>query len=335
MSEWPKIAVSLIPVFVFLAGLIFLDSYKLVRFRAVLTAIGAGAVAAIIGLLLNRWLMQMWPVSTTVFSRYAAPLVEETLKALYLVYLLKSKRVGFMVDAAICGFAVGAGFSLLENIYYLHAVGKPDILIWIVRGLGTAAMHGTTTALFGILAKATADRRSSMGIAVLIPGFTLAVGVHSLYNHFIIPPVPATLLLLTILPLMIIVVFQRSERATRIWLGKGMDADMELLDLIVSDRIAATPVGVYLQTLKDKFPGTMVADMLCLLRIHCELALGAKGVLLMREAGIKPPVNPEIIAKFRELRFLEKSLGKTGRLAMAPFLKTSRRDLWQLYMIGR
>jgi len=210
-----------------------------------------------------------------------------------------------------------------------------NIVLWIVRGFGTAALHGATTALLGIISKGLADRRSSQRPWVFLPGVITAIAIHALYNHFIIPPVWSTAGLLTILPLVLIVVFQRSEKATRLWLGRGMDADAELLDLIVSDRIAATPVGIYLQTLKDKFPGTMVADMLCLLRIHCELALGAKGILLMREAGIKPPVNPEITAKFEELRFLEKSLGKTGRLAMAPFLKTSRHDMWQLYTIGR
>jgi hypothetical protein len=128
--------------------------------------------------------------------------------------------------------------------------------------------------------------------------------------------------------------FNRSERITREWLGTGMDSDMELLDLIVSERIDGSPIGTYLQTMKNRFPGPTVADMLCLLRIHCELAMGAKAVLLMREHGIKPTPNPEIKEKFAELQYLEKSLGRTGRLAVMPFLKTSRRDLWQLYMVS-
>jgi hypothetical protein len=35
------------------------------------------------------------------------------------------------------------------------------------------------------------------------------------------------------------------------------------------------------------------------------------------------------------MEFLEKSIGQTGRLAIHPFLKTSRRFLWQLYVLGR
>jgi RsiW-degrading membrane proteinase PrsW (M82 family) len=31
-------------------------------------------------------------------------------------FLISRKKIGFMIDAAIYGFAVGAGFSMMENI---------------------------------------------------------------------------------------------------------------------------------------------------------------------------------------------------------------------------
>ena len=37
----------------------------------------------------------------------------------------------------------------------------------------------------------------------------------------------------------------------------------------------------------------------------------------------------------QELEYLEGSIGKTGQLAMKPFLQVSRKDLWQLYMLGK
>jgi hypothetical protein len=58
-------------------------------------------------------------------------------------------------------------------------------------------------------------------------------------------------------------------------------------------------------------------------------------VLLMRESGFEPAADPELRAKFEELEYLESSIGQTGRLAMKPFLQVSRKDLWQLYMLGR
>ena len=82
-------------------------------------------------------------------------------------------------------------------------------------------------------------------------------------------------------------------------------------------------------------PGEVIADMLCLLRLYVELSMRAKGVLLMQGAGFRVAEDPEIKEKFDELKYLENSIGKTGHLAIAPFLHKSSRDLWQLHMLGR
>ena len=51
-------------------------------------------------------------------------------------------------------------------------------------------------------------------------------------------------------------------------------------------------------------------DMLCYLRVYTELALRAKGVLMMRENGLDTPVGERTREKFEEMRYLEKSIGK-------------------------
>jgi len=39
--------------------------------------------------------------------------------------------------------------------------------------------------------------------------------------------------------------------------------------------------------------------------------------------------------RFAELHFLERSIGRTGLLAMSPLFHFSDRDLWQYHMIGK
>jgi hypothetical protein len=73
--------------------------------------------------------------------------------------------------------------------------------------------------------------------------------------------------------------------------------------------------------------------MLCYLRLHVELALRAKGLLMMREAGFAAAPDEETRASFKELEYLEDSIGPTGKLAMAPFVRISGHELWQLYML--
>jgi hypothetical protein len=79
----------------------------------------------------------------------------------------------------------------------------------------------------------------------------------------------------------------------------------------------------------------VIVDMMCLLRLRAELAIRAKGILMMREAGFDPEPDPALKATFEELRYLEQSIGKTGLLALQPFLHTTTRDLWQLNMLGQ
>jgi RsiW-degrading membrane proteinase PrsW (M82 family) len=333
LISFTNLAVSILPVFVFLATLVFLDSYKLVRFRAIVAAIGIGCLGGGVALILSSLALDATAMSDIAYRRYGAPVIEELVKALYLLYLIRSKRVGFMVDAAICGFAIGAGFSLVENVYYVNAVQDANLLIWIIRGFGTAIMHGGSTAILGILFKNLSDRPGSGLVTAFLPGLILAMVLHSFYNHFFIGPVSSTFFIIVLLPTVMIAVFQQSENALRQWLGVGFDSDQELLEMLTSGRLLETPVGVYLQSLQDKFNPEVVVDMICYLRIHVELSIEAKGILLMRESGFELPPDPAVQEKFTELRALTKNIGQTGKLALLPFIHTSERELWQLHML--
>ena len=85
-----------------------------------------------------------------------------------------------------------------------------------------------------------------------------------------------------------------------------------MLESINSGAFPDSHAGRYLHSLRDRFRGEVVADMLCYLRLHVELALRAKGLLLLRESGFdEPPVDDDLRAQLQELRYLEHSLGKT------------------------
>ena len=117
------------------------------------------------------------------------------------------------------------------------------------------------------------------------------------------------------------------------WLELDFDADTRLLDQINSGDFAKSKIGIFLNDLRSKFEGPIVVDMLCYLRLYTELAIRAKGVLMMRENGLDVPVGERTREKFEELHYLEKSIGKTGCLAMKPFLQIERKDLWQMNVL--
>jgi len=303
------IAVALLPVLAFLAILMLCDSFKLVHAGMLIRALVAGAAAALAAALLHA----------LVFD----------------VTTLDARQIGFLVDAAIVGFAIGAGFAVVENIEYLSAVTDARPWLWIARGFGTAILHATTTAVMAMAAKSLFDRAPQQGWPVYLPGLAAAVALHSLFNHALVSPVLAAAMLMLLLPLVVLAVFSRSERKTREWVGDGLDLDVELLALIKSSGFASTRMGRYLEELKSRFPGPVVADMFCLLQVDLELSIRAKGFLMAREAGLELPPDPAVDAQLAERAYLEKAIGRTGLLALRPLQMTSDRDLWHQYVLER
>jgi RsiW-degrading membrane proteinase PrsW (M82 family) len=324
---------ALLPVLLFLAALVYFDSFKLVRGRSVAIALSFGALTAGASYFVNGWLIERLQLEFVAYSRYVSPWIEEALKGALLVYLIRSRRIGMLVDAAIFGFAIGSGFALIENLYYLAARPEANLAVEIIRGFGTAIMHGGATALFAIVSVAVAERREDPGPAAFIPGLVVAALVHSAFNHLLAKPVLATLGVLVALPPLMQFVFQRSEASLRAWLDEDLDSDIELLDLINSGEFSASHAGRYLTSLREQLRGEVVADMLCYMRLHVELALRAKGVLLMRESGLAAPIDAETREKLAEMQYLERSIGRTGQLAVRPVLKMTSKDLWQICML--
>jgi RsiW-degrading membrane proteinase PrsW (M82 family) len=332
MSALP-VVIALLPVLAFLGVLLYLDSYKLVKLRDVIVVVAFGAAMAGASYLASAQVLGVVEIEFRTYSRYIAPFTEEILKGLLILVMIRTHRIGFLVDAAIFGFAVGTGFALAENVYYLNLFPNAGIGTWILRGFGTAIMHGGATALFAVMGLALLERSQRTGLGAFVPGLAIAVVLHSAFNHFFLSPLVSAVGIVLVLPPLLYAAFEKSERALGSWLGTGFDADTEMLALINSGQLSDSPVGRYLHTLKDKFKGPVVADLLCYLRLTTELALRAKGVLMMRESGFEVAVDEATKEKFAELRYLESSIGKTGRLALQPLLHLSHKDLWQLYML--
>ena len=329
-----RLLVGLTPVLALLGVLLYLDSYKLVSIRLVALLLGAGMALVGMSYFLNVAAMEWLDIGFSTLSLYVAPPLEELLKASIVYALIRTNRLGFVVDAAIAGFAVGTGFAVAENLYYLYTRPELGLAIWLVRGCGTALMHGGATALFAMLALSRADPGKTPTALVLLPGFALAVVLHGAFNQFLLSPMIQAAGMAVALPPLFYFVFERSERQLQSWLGNGFDANVELLDLINEGRLSDSPVGQYLHSLRDRFDPLAVVDIVCYLRLHTELALRAKGLLMLREQGMDTPLDEESRAKLVELDMLESTVGKAAMLSIRPMLNLGAREVWQLRLLG-
>jgi hypothetical protein len=188
-------------------------------------------------------------------------------------------------------------------------------------------------AIFAMIGRTLADRRPERLARALLPGWLAAMAIHSAFNHVPLPPVAMTLLLVAVLPPLVVFVFTRSERETGEWVGAGLDLDVELLSLVRSDAFAYTRFGTYLRELRARFPGEVVADMFCLLRLQLELSVQAKAALLAQQAGLQLPPDPDLGPCLDEIEALNASIGPTGRLALEPLMVVSHRDDWHRYLL--
>jgi len=326
--------IALLPVLLFLAGLVQLDGYKLVRMRMMIALLMTGAVAAGLSYLLNNLAFAHFHGSFVTYSRYLSPWIEESLKAALLVFLIRTRRVGLPVDAGIAGFAIGTGFAVIENLYYLAARPHTVLAVQVIRGFGTAIMHGGTAAILAMISNTLYERRPSGGLHLLLPGLFAAVALHTGYNYLLVRPALATLATLLVLPFVIYLVFDHSERILRTWIEVDLESDVKRLEAISTGTFLDSPSGRYLQALRDRFKGEQLADMLCYLRVHGELAVRAKGLLLLRETGMpEPPLDGETRGRLTELGQLERAIGKTGMLALRPLMMATGKEIWQLTLL--
>src|SRR5438270_11806186 len=150
--------VALIPVLVLLAVFVWLDAFKLMNLKEVLLLLLLGAIGALAAWPISGRLLDALPIGFSLYGRFVAPWIEEAIKAAIMIALFRLNRIGYKLDAVISGFAIGAGFSVVEDIFYLTIFLDYATGTWLVRGFGTAIMHGTTLALLAAIVHEFAEK---------------------------------------------------------------------------------------------------------------------------------------------------------------------------------
>lgn len=332
-----KAFVAVAPVLALLFVFDRLDVFNLISVREISLLLAVGGVLAALGFLFNWSALDTFPIGRNDYNRYVAPLIEECLKAAPILTLFTLNRLGFKIDAAIAGFAVGSGFAVLENLWYLADYLDANVSAWLVRGFGTAVMHGGATALFAVISHEMTERQAESAAAhyrfnplLFAPGLVVAVGVHSLFNHF--PDQPLVIMAATLLlaPITLFLTLSRSDRVTQQWLKADRDAHHQALMDIRSGHFADSDLGRAIKGLADHFHGAAAADAFAYLELKLELVLLAEELILASHEGAAVNVGPEEREKFARLDALERRLGKSALAAINSQFGFSRNDLWEL-----
>ncbi len=337
-----KAITAMAPVLVLLLTLDRLDIFNLITFRTIGLLVITGGVVAGLSFLVNWRVMDGFPIGFSTYSRYVAPAVEEPLKALPVIWLFAANRVGFKLDSAIAGFAIGAGFSMVENAWYLHVITGANFSAWLVRGFGTAIMHGGATAIFAAVSHEWSERQLEANAAsyrlnplIFLPGLALAYALHSAFNHFPQSPALAMALTLLFVPLTLFAIFSMSEQATKKWIKADHDMHQRVLDDIRNGRFAESEDGKALNSAATRFDAETTANIWRYFELKTELVLRNEELMLAIQDGNKAPLTADDREKVGRLESLEQILGPGVLAAITPKLGFSRNDLWELERFRR
>lgn len=127
--------------------------------------------------------------------RFVAPIIEELLKAAVLVYLVRRENFTYFVDGAIYGFAVGIGFAVFENYFYLYLDEAEALSTAVGRVLSTNLMHAVASAVVGSALGFARFQRFRGRAFFLIAGLLVAMLFHIGFNNITQSDLGSSLLL--------------------------------------------------------------------------------------------------------------------------------------------
>lgn len=330
-------SVALLPVLLLVALFVWLDVFKLMRLSEIALLLALGAVAAVASYPLAGAMIDALPLGFSFYSRVVAPWIEEAMKAIFIIALFRFNRIGYKLDAVISGFAIGAGFSVVENVIYLTRFPELGAGVWMVRGLGTAVMHGCTLAVLAAIAHELAERenRESAGdfdfnLFWFLPGYLFAVLLHTAFNQFPDQPLVAMIGALVVTPVLLMAISQFGTTEAQQWLAAESTQHRAQLETLQSGKWPEGPAGTRIAALGERLGPAAAASIRRYWEVQAWLVVQAEQAMIDEASGDAVIDRDRIVEAFAELAAIEKSLGRSSMAALNALLPFSRNDYWEV-----
>ncbi|MFC0552912.1 PrsW family intramembrane metalloprotease [Planotetraspora thailandica] len=193
------LGLAVAPVPLLLAGVLALDRMEPEPRTNLIFAFawGAGIAVLLAGILNSLNLLYVARAlgdpdsARNLVATFGAPPVEETLKGIVLLGLLRFRRreLDGPTDGIIYASMVGLGFAMSENVsYYLAALnhdGPQGLAATVVlRGVLSPFAHPLFTSLIGISVAYAANRRGAPAVVMIVAGWFGAMILHGIWNGF-------------------------------------------------------------------------------------------------------------------------------------------------------
>jgi len=330
-------SVALIPVLVLLGVFIWLDAFKLMSVREVLVLLLLGGLGAVAAYPVSGRLLDALPIGFSLYSRFVAPWIEELIKAIIMILLFRMNRIGYKLDAVISGFAIGAGFSVVENIFYLTIFPNYATGTWLVRGFGTAIMHGTTLAILAAIAHEFAERETreaagdfDFSLLWFVPGYGVAVALHTAFNQFPDRPLIAMLGAVVIAPIALVTILSFGTAEAGRWLKAECAEHRVQLEALRAGRWPDGPAGTRIAALAGRLDAESSTRVRRYWELQAWLVAEAEETMIEESEGDAEFDPAQVRAALAELEGLKRALGRSTYAALQALLPFSRNDYWEV-----
>jgi protease PrsW len=337
LTQFAHWGLALLPVLLLLAVFVWLDVFKLMSVKEVVALLVLGGMGAGLAWPISGRLLDTLPIGFSFYSRFVAPWIEEAIKAILVVVLFRMNRIGYKLDAVISGFAIGAGFSVVENIVYLTIFPDYGTGTWIVRGFGTAIMHGTTLAILAAVAHEFAERETreaaneyDFHIWWFVPGYLAAVALHTLFNQFPDRALLAMLGAWLFAAFALIGIFHFGAVEAQRWLVAEREEHKQQLEALRSGNWPDSPSGRKIAALAARLDPETAKRVRRYWELQAWLVVEAEETMMEEAAGdaIFDPAG--VRGAFEELGGLRRALGRSTFAALRALLPFSRNDQWEV-----
>ena len=151
--------------------------------REPITFVLIGIFASVFAAEVNGLLRNLLPLTPFEVTIIVTPITEEILKAIpILVYAtaLSAKKEKLFTAS----MAVGIGFAVLENAFYMLNDVSFNMIDAIIRAFGAGLMHGMCTLLVGV-GLSFAKKRSKIFVVGTFALLSTAITYHGIYNMLV------------------------------------------------------------------------------------------------------------------------------------------------------
>ncbi|HTX91943.1 MAG TPA: PrsW family intramembrane metalloprotease [Anaerolineales bacterium] len=316
-----------------LYGIYRLNLYKTGEFKVVMFCSAAGIAAYIIAALINPLPRRLGWIDYNTMVRFLAPVVEETLKALILFYIVRRPKFTYFVDGAVYGFAVGIAFAVIENYEYIFGHPSAAMAVAVNRVVSTNLMHAAACATVGIVMGWARSQKTFPRIAFSLGGVLLAMALHMGFNNLVTRVNNGWLLVYAVLvgggaAGLIALMIRRGFKDEQSWMQDtlGIDERVEAQEVAAVQNISK--VDEVYKRVAVRFGPETAEKIKKLLIVQAHLGIQKKSAEKTPDEKLRAGIDVEIARLRREMEAARREIGS---YAMAYLRYTHLEEMFSVY----